>query len=458
MSGRGPLAVVGSVRLAAWLITVFILMLVMAVVVPQADPADMAVYQDFSATYPDLARVISYTGIDRLFTGWPIIIVSLLLVLNVSACTLRRVLRYRVARPRVGASARWFDGVDVDVVLDDVESELRRSGWAPLRVGRAVVSRRGVLGFVGSVVLHVSLVVMALGGVFTYLSTFSGDLVLTEGQTVIDEPGAYYRVYAEPRIGEGYSGVRLTQGPTDFTYSDGQVVSAVSRLRALDANGNSTQKDVRVNHPLDVSGKSYLLLDTGYAVALLVKTPDGVSAPAVVRLIEREDGAWSDRLRLGDTDLEVLATPIPLKPGDSMPAEKFSIEDPRLLVSLTTSGGASGPIELREGETHRFADGTGITFEELRLWNKYFVRGEPGRWVTYIGFWMSVVGALIRFMVPERTISVGAGRGAREGSVGVAYSCRPWRTWFSDGDDELIGRLVDVAGRGERAEVRDAHL
>lgn len=454
----------GSVRLAAGLISVFILMLVLGVVVPQADPHDMALYNDFEASYPTLAHLVSLTGAHRLFSGWPIIIVTLLLVVNVSACTVRRALQRQAAGPRLGASARWVECADADTAIRSAESELKSAGWSVVRHDGAIVGARGGIGFLGSMVLHVSLVVMALGGVFTYLATFSGDIVLTEGETLVDSRAAYYRIYSEPRIGEGFTGIRLTQGPTRFRYQDGQVISAISRLRTLDEQGNSVQKDVRVNHPLDVGGKSYLLLDSGYAVAMLLKVPGGAAAPAVVRLIEQDDGTWFDQISLGGEDAGVLnleATPVPLRRGESMPVEKFSLDDPRLLVSLTTSAGPSDVVELSEGGSHTFADGTEITFEELRLWNKYFARSEPGRWVTYVGFWMSVVGALVRFVVPERRVSVGVGRGIHSGSVGVAYSCRPWSTPLSAGDADVVERItrvVDATSGIACEEVEDASV
>lgn len=431
-----------SVRLAAWLIATLIGMMLIAVLVPQQKSFDPAGHADLVANHPATAELVSALGLDRLFTGWPISVVTLLLVVNVSACTFRRLRsRRRAMRVRAGVDAECADDS-----TKQAKEHLERERWRVFETPDGLLAIAGSSGFWGSMVLHLSLLILAAGGVATALTAFRGTIALTEGQSIYDVRGSYERVEAEPRITDAYTGALISQDDIVIRYEGDTVVSAVSKLRALTKGGDLVRKDVRVNHPLDVAGKSYLLQDSGYAVALVISAAGSDPRPVVFRLAEETRYGWRDSMSVSLDDgreavLRILATPVPLAEGEPLPATKYDLSDPRMNVELSVDGAVIDSRVLREGGQADMEGGISIEFEELRLWSKYLVRGEPGRWFTYLGLWLAVIGTAWRFLVPERRIVV---QRQTAGEPRVSYSSRPWGGPRAKADSECVTRVRSI--------------
>lgn len=408
-------------------------MSIVAVVIPQRAYLGTA-FDSFAKDAPGLARALTALGLDRIYGGWPILIISAVLAVNLIACTLRRVLM----RPRPGAS-----NIPDAASLRRVATHLAEQNWRLLGTGdRRVSARKGGSGFLGSVLMHAGLIVIIAGFVATTLTSFRGEMVVSEGQTLADVRDSYRSVASEPKVGEPYSGTRVTLDSTIVDYSGGVVVSAVARMRALEPDGDIITRDVRVNHPLDAGGKSYLLQGSGYAAHLIIAPRKAPASPIVVALADETSLGWEDRLDTTTTAgtplrIEMLATPMPLGDSQVMPAEKFALNDPRLRLNLKY-GASSWSGVLAPGESTPDVGGVSVTFERLGLWNRYLVRGEPARWITYTGFWLTLAGALWRFAVPERRIAVATSAG---GAVDVSLRARPWAGFAARADEVLVAQL-----------------
>lgn len=446
----------GSPRLALWLIGVLMVMNLLSVLVPQRIVLGGS-FEDFVRESPFLAAVTEVSGLSRVFTGWPIVVVSGLLALNLIACTFLRLARRRrpaiPRKPRQGPSVRlsssWPSGQAFLKAAGDV---LGGGSWKMMSVSdHGFVAVAGRIGFWGSMLLHASLLVLIVGGALTAVTSFRGELAITDGETIVDAPEAYLSILDTPEIGAAFSGARISLDRTEIGYEKGEVVSAVARMRGLDMDGRTISKDVRVNHPLEVGGKSYLLLNSGYAVNISVDTSATGPVSRVVRLGEETPFGWRDRFELPPTDdgrtaeLRFLATPVPVEAGQPIPAEKFAITDPRMRVKLVVGGVETWEGRLEPGQTQQLGPGIAVTFEGMRLWDRFLVRGEPARWVSYVGFWMAVVGAAIRFLFPERRFAVVTGEQDGHEVADVFYRVRPWSGFEARADRELERSLLELA-------------
>lgn len=446
----------GSPKLAAWLIGALMLMTLVAVVVPQSGYLGDE-FERFASEYPALASALGALGLTELFGGWAIAVVALLLFGNIASCTWLRVQRRRrpvaVGAPRSAAARSLAEGLSAAGFLQAATAALDAARWRILaRDERGIVAARGESGFWGSLVLHVGMLVVIVGGAVTAPTAFYGRLVLADGQTVIDEPASYADIINEPEIGEGYSGARVSLDSTKVTYERGQVVQTLAKMRAIEPSGRVISRDVRVNHPLDAAGKSYLLQASGYSVSLLVSTGGGRAVPIVVNLAEETPRGWRDRIEVGPVDgqpvtLELTATPVPLAGEETLPVEKYRLDDPRLELAVVSAGRSIGTTPLAQGETAEPTPGLRVTFERLGLWDSFYVRGEPGRWVSYVGFWMIVAGAAWRFAVPERRILITVD----DGSARIAHRARPWAGVEADRDRALVATIAAAASTPQEA-------
>ncbi|MBA4371092.1 MAG: hypothetical protein C0418_05905, partial [Coriobacteriaceae bacterium] len=106
MRASRVVAWLSSAKLAAWLIGTYILMNVISFIVPQRSYLGTS-FGRFVEDYPVWSRVAVALGLDHIFAGWPMAVVTSLLALNVTVCTVRRILDRRLPRrPSAPRSAR----------------------------------------------------------------------------------------------------------------------------------------------------------------------------------------------------------------------------------------------------------------------------------------------------------------------------------------------------------------
>lgn len=465
---RGLIRRISSPVLALWLIVLLIALNALAVIVPQRELLG-SLFEDFATSQPVLARALDVVGLDRIFSGWIIAVVAALLAANVTVCTVRRIgralapLRASAGMPEVTAtlSVKW---ADADEYLTSVRRTLDGLGWQTAAVDDVIVGRRGRSGFLGSIVLHLSILVLIVGGTFSSLTTFRGEMRITDGQTVVDDEALYMTVSHRPDLGAAFTGARITLDSTEVRYEQGVVVSAVAKMRGVDREGDLVAQDVRVNYPFQIAGKSYLIMDSGYAAEVTIELPDGTARTQVVNLTEESGRGWQAGYDLGEvlgegTGLLLTGSPVPLSKDATLPAERFVLSDPRLTVGLVGADGVRlEPVTLAEGESAPLGQGVSVTFEDLRLWNRFLVRGDSSRWIVYVGFWLAVIGAGWRFLVAERRVFATVAQddaGVRR--VGIGCRARPWAGFESGADFALLSRLATLAEAGPEREgdIRD---
>lgn len=437
-----------SLKLAAWLMIASIALLVLAVVIPQRDFLG-PVFDEFVADYPGLASVVSALALDRLFRGWAIWLVATVLCVNVIVCTLTRLSK---GRPRMSLSGMKWTPINktqnADRVLRLATTAVDNAGFTSVTSAKVLLAaERGTSGFWGSIMLHLSILVIALGGIASAFLSFSGEMVIAEGQSLLDVRESYLSVSEEPRFGSAYSGSTIAVDAVDFAYEDHILVKAEASMRAIDDSGKVITRDVSVNHPLDVAGKSFLLMDSGLAAELLMPGGGQDVRGNIVNLGDKTRVGWQDRIELAGPSgeliaLELIAMPVKVESGGEMPPEQLLIREPHLFLRALNGSETYAERLLAPGDQIEIAPGQTITFSGLRVWNRYLVRGDQGRWVTYIGFWIAVAGIVWRFAVPHRVVAI---RERRDGAgLEVGFRSYPWAGLSVRVDDDMIARIASA--------------
>jgi cytochrome c biogenesis protein ResB len=448
-----------SAKLAAWLIGALALIAVLGVIIPQRTLLTAEMMSEFESSLPLLARGIALTGLDGLFVGWPLALVTGLLALNLVACTWRRLAAYTrgpslALAPVIETVASGSDREDGGrAVLDDAEEYMSASGWSVLRDADRLLGIKGRAGFWGSMLLHAALLIIMVGGVLATMTYFSGEILLAEGQTSIDEPESYLGVSTEPELGEAYSGARLTMERMRFFYEGDVLVRAVATMSGESVDGRTARHETRVNHPFDFESKSFLLRDSGLTSDLRLETANGEESFSVSLANETPFG-WEDTVVIptpeGPVEIVLLASPVPLGAGEVMPARKFEVTEPRLGVWRADDSDGAMLAALGPGESVTIAEGATLTFEGVRFWSQFLVRKDDARWVVYLGLWLSVIGTLWRFVQPERHLSVCVRDGSEVApAISIGYRARPWRGMIVAGDRGDIDRITDIIAEAD---------
>lgn len=437
---------IASARLAAWLIGIQLGFLIASFVIPQRGifPDDQV--DSFLGALPGpMEWLFDALALDHVFTSALYYAAAGLLAVNLIVCTWERVARrLRRATPRgtgaVPESALVLEAVDPAAVGDAFTSlgaQLTEAGEGETRY----YLRRGGVGFIGSIVMHAALVLVLAGGVLTGLTTFRGEMLFTEGQMHLDTPDDYLGVSQVPSLGDAFRDFAITLESMEFTYEDGTVVDAVANLQVTDASGDRKEA-ARVNYPLKVKGKSFLLQDAGHSVWITVTDPGGaVVLDSFVSLLNVTDRGYEDSIALPTGDLRILSRPDATRPLDEEMAEGLRVTSPIVGLAMAEDGEPEDRVWLVPGSAGATVGGYTVRVNEVRVWNRFMVRADGGRHVIYLSFALIIAGTLVRFIDPDRWLKAALVEGPEDVRLhlwgAVRYSARALPK-----EADLVARLV----------------
>jgi len=239
-----------SLKLAVALLILIIIGSILGTLIPQGRSGE-----DYRSRYGRLAPALTALQLDRVYSsGWYLTLLALF-GLNTVVCTTSR-LPNKLKRARAPR------------VLSEPETLLAlrrhgriRSGSGPAQTRRAVegvlrshryrirsrtegarshlYARRNLIGLFGSDIVHLGLMVILLGGIFSGLGGSRVQLNMIEGE-VRTIPGAGFDL-------------RLERFTTEY-YPDGSVRDWKSDLTVLEDGRAVLSRTIEVNHPLSYRG------------------------------------------------------------------------------------------------------------------------------------------------------------------------------------------------------------
>jgi cytochrome c biogenesis protein len=249
-----------SVKLAIVLIIIITLASILGTLIPQGrSPAE------YAGRYGGMAPVFTGLGLTGLFrSGWYLVLL-LFFAANTVVCTLSRFgPKWRRAfGPAQDADAKAVAALRTNVrfrlplplaaARDRVASGLGARHYrvtANARDGKVVLqARKRRLGWFGSDIVHVGLLVILAGGLTSGRVSHRAELALTDGQTA-DVPNAAFQV-------------RLDKFETEY-YPQGAVKDWKSTVTVLEGGVPVLTKIIEVNQPLTYRGISFFQQSYGF--------------------------------------------------------------------------------------------------------------------------------------------------------------------------------------------------
>ncbi len=249
-----------SVKLAIVLIILLTLSSILGTLIPQGRGPD-----EYAARYGSLAGLLQGLRLTRLYQSPWFLALSLLLAANTIVCTISRFgPKWRRAfRPVPETDAKAVSSMRVSARLrmpaplasarDRVARALEARRYrldGSLQGEKAVLlARKRRLGWFGSDIVHLGLLVILAGGLTSGLGGRRAELALSEGQTA-DVPHAAFRV-------------RLDKFETEY-YPGGAVKDWKSTVTVLDGGSAVLTRVVEVNQPLTYRGVSFYQQSYGW--------------------------------------------------------------------------------------------------------------------------------------------------------------------------------------------------
>ena len=343
-----------------------------------------------------------------------------LLFLNTLACTLQQIYRaWQRQKPVPAAMALAFRPA-AKVVLPDgaprkalglLRDLLRKQGYRSEEtqaedgehLRHVLMAHRRTLGYWGSPVFHVALLVIMAGGILSVAGRITDGVVLTEGSAT----GLNPQIAGQPSAALSLNGVKLD-------YDAAGKLTEVSGEIALQRGGRERTGLITSQLKFEDGLVNYSYYEHGYATGLIFRQDDQV-VRARVALANLPDGKGGYKYE-GDAAL----------PGSTFAGKKFHISFwPNLVMSGDTAGTAGDAPKrpavsvtlvdqakqaettklIQLGETGNFA-GLSVTFDHYKPWLSIKMDRDPGYPLFFAGFWLALAGLAVMFVaVPKQVMA-----------------------------------------------------
>lgn len=247
-----------SVKLAIILLIIITVASMIGTLIPQQRSP-----QEYLARYGQLANLFHQLQLTRLYQSSWFITLLLLFSINIITCTLTRISPKlkRFFRPKIESEAKKIlayrikDKYRKPWKLKRTEEEIRKllsSSHYRLKEKNKenktfLLARKKTIGWFGSDIVHLGLLVILAGGVISGFGGFRSHLTLSEGQ-ILPVPQSDFQL-------------RLDKFETEY-YPSGSVKDWKSTLTVIGKEKPLLTKTIEVNHPLSYRG--YVFYQSGY--------------------------------------------------------------------------------------------------------------------------------------------------------------------------------------------------
>ncbi|ALB39613.1 cytochrome C biogenesis protein CcsB [Anabaena sp. WA102] len=392
---RQILPVLTDLRLAIILLLVIALFSVSGTVIEQGQLPDF--YQSNYPEHPALFgflswKVIQVVGLDHVYRTWWFLSLLVLFGTSLTACTFTRQL------PALKAAQKWkyyeeprnFTKLALSaelegVCLSSIPSILQQKSYRIFqgtnqKKDDILYARKGIVGRIGPIIVHIGIVAILLGGIWGAMTGFMAQEMITSGDTFqvknIVDAGAW----SSKDVLKDWS-VRVNRFWIDYTPTGG-IDQFYSDMSVLNNDGQEVNHEkIYVNKPLRYHGVVFYQTDWGISNVRVRLNKSPIFQLPMVQLDTKGRG-------------RIWGTWIPTKPdlseGVSLLAKDLQgmvlIYDAQGKLINTVRAGMSTPVN---GVNLQILDIMGSTGLQIKF--------DPGIPIVYTGFGLLMLGVVMSY-------------------------------------------------------------
>jgi cytochrome c biogenesis protein len=384
------LPILTDLRLAIVMLLVIASFSILGTVIEQGQ--SLAFYQSNYPEHPALFgfltwKVILFIGLDHVYRTWWFLALLILFGTSLVACTFTRQL------PSLKSARKWkfyekpqqfqklalsaeFDNASLNL-LPDI---LKNQKYKVFQQDNTIYARKGIVGRVGPIIVHIGIVVTLLGSIFGAMTGFVAQEMVPSGETFQVKNIIDAGPWALSQVPKDWS-VHVDRFWIDYTPRGG-IDQFYSKMSVLDSEGKEVDNQtIYVNKPLRHKGVTLYQTDWGIAaVRVRVNNSPIFQLPMAPLQTNGKGRIWG--------------TWIPTKPdlseGVSLLAKDLQgmvlIYDSKGQLSNTLRTGMATQIN---GVTLKLLDVVGSTGLQIKA--------DPGIPIVYSGFAILMTGVAMSY-------------------------------------------------------------
>ncbi|MEG4227413.1 cytochrome c biogenesis protein [Microcoleus sp. N9_B2] len=385
------LPVLADLRLAIILLLTIAFFSISGTVIEQGQsvPFYQSNYPEHPALFGFLTwKVVLIAGLDHVYRTWWFLSILILFGSSLTACTFTRQF------PALKAARRWkfyeepkqFEKLALSaeletVALSSLEPLLQQKNYRIFREGEKVYARKGIIGKIGPIIVHASMLIILAGSMWGAMTGFLGQEMVPSGETFQVQNILDAGPWARPQIPKDWS-MRVNRFWIDYT-PEGGIDQFYSDLSVLDKTGQEVdRKTIHVNEPLRYRGVTFYQADWAIAAVRVRLNKSPVLQLPMAQLDTQGKGriwgAW-----------------IPTKPDLSAGVSLLAKDLQGTMLVYGTDGKLLTTV--RAG-TAVEVNGVMLSIDELVGSTGLQIKADPGIPLVYTGFGLLMLSVLMSYL------------------------------------------------------------
>ncbi len=382
--------ILGNLKFAIALLLIIALFSISGTVIEQGETLEFyrTNYPEHPALFGFLSfKVLIACGLNHVYSTWWFLSLLILFGCSLTICTFTRQL------PMLKVAKRWhyhtkpqsFSKLALSTELpgrslEEIAPSLNQRGYQVFQEQEQLYARKGLVGRIGPIVVHASMLLILLGAIWGSITGFIGQEMVPSGQTFkiknVTEAGVWAKIPQSWSVKVNRFWIAYTpSGAIDQFYSD---------LSVLDRTGKEVDRQtIHVNQPLRYDGVTFYQANWDIAAVRFTLNQSPVLQLPMTPLQAK------------GTNSKVWGSWLPTKPDLS---EGVTLITPDLqgtmLIydekgSLLSTVRAGGSTEI---------NGVTLTIKELVGSTGLQIKSDPGIPLVYAGFGLLMLGVVMSYV------------------------------------------------------------
>ncbi|MDY7002578.1 MAG: cytochrome c biogenesis protein [Cyanobacteriota bacterium] len=388
---REILPLLADLRLAIALLLIIAISSISGTVIEQGE--SISFYQENYPEKPALFgfltwKVILLLELDHVYRTWWFLSILILFGASLTACTFTRQM------PALKSANRWkfynkkqqFEnlGLSAEVEtasLDSLEKILQQRGYQVFQEGDKLYGRKGIIGKIGPIIVHASMLIILAGSIVGSMTGFIGQEIVPSGETFQVKNIVDAGIFAESQIPQDWL-VRVNRFWIDYT-PEGAIDQFYSDLSILDKNGSEVdRKTIFVNQPMRYHGVTMYQADWAIAAVQVRINRSPVFELPMAKLNTAGGG-------------RIWGTWIPTKPDLSEGVSLLARDLQGTVLIYDATGKLVGSV--REGMSTE-VNGVRLFVDKIIGSTGLQIKADPGIPIVYLGFGLLMLSVLMSYV------------------------------------------------------------
>jgi cytochrome c biogenesis protein len=389
---REVLGLLADLKLAIGLLLVIALFSISGTVIEQGESLNF-----YQANYPERPalfgfltwKVLLTLGFDHVYRTWWYLALLILFGSSLMACTFKRQLpawKWFTRDQKLYSRPQQFQKFALSAELpsgsiDPLITQLQSRKYRIVQENDRLYARKGVLGRLAPIVVHISMLLIMIGGVIGALTGFIAQEMIPSGQSFKVENVTDAGPWAQSQVPTDWS-VKVNRFWIDYLPT-GEINQFYSDLSVLDQAGKEVdRKTIHVNEPMKHNGVT--MYQASWSVAgIQVKLNNSPELAFAMAPLKVPNG-------------KLWGTWLPINP-DLSDGVSLVVKDLQGLVLVYDKTGKL-IATVRQGMSTEIKPGLKLSIVEVVGSTGLQIKADPGIPIVYLGFGLLMLSTLMSYI------------------------------------------------------------